>query len=405
MGADRPRLLFFGEGVSLAHVTRPRRILHHLADGPFDLHFAYPASYRPLFRGIPATEHDLFSVPSEAFLESLHRLKPIYSERRLERYLKDDLALIDAIRPEVVVHDLRPTVPIAAAMRGIPSISIVNAYYSRLAGGRPEVPDVRHIRHIGLPAARLVWQMAPARLMAFSLGPLARFRSRHGLKGTSEDLLSLFRGDTCLFPDADHFAPTPPVPGVQRRIGPLQWTPEAGAAAGEPLPDTLGRRRPLVYVCFGSSGKVQLLPDVVEGVSRTGADILVATGGRPVPKTLPERSNIVVRPFVNGVEACRRASLVVSNGGNPQLVQAFAAGTPVLGIPSNLDQSLNMLHAERTGAARSLHPAAVTERRIRLSTEALLEDAAPKAAAEREAGLIAAIDVGDRVREAFARFA
>ena len=44
------------------------------------------------------------------------------------------------------------------------------------------------------------------------------------------------------------------------------------------------------------------------------------------------------------------ADLVVCNGGSPSTQQALAHGTPVLGIPANLDQHLNMQSVDRAGA-------------------------------------------------------
>jgi UDP:flavonoid glycosyltransferase YjiC (YdhE family) len=49
--------------------------------------------------------------------------------------------------------------------------------------------------------------------------------------------------------------------------------------------------------------------------------------------------------------------MVVCNGGSPTVYQAFAAGIPVLGIPSNLDQYLMMDYVQRYGAGNWLRAA------------------------------------------------
>ncbi|MDP3493635.1 MAG: glycosyltransferase, partial [Hyphomonadaceae bacterium] len=57
-----------------------------------------------------------------------------------------------------------------------------------------------------------------------------------------------------------------------------------------------------------------------------------------------------VKDFVDGDQACRSADLVVCNGGSPGVFQALAHGVPVLGIPRNMDQFLNMRAIEHSRA-------------------------------------------------------
>ncbi len=283
-------------------------------------------------------------------------------------------------------------------------MAIINAYHSPLARGRAMVPDSVPVRVLGPALAGALWRLSPETFSGIVLAPLARFRARHGLPAPRGDVIGLFGADMVLFPDADHFARTPGAPASHRRIGPLIWRPEGPGAGLSDLPAGFGRRRPLVYVCLGSSGDMRLLPAAVEGAAAAGADVLVATAGRTLARPLPRGERIVVRRYVDGDEASRRAALVVANGGNPQVVQAFAAGRPVLGLPSNLDQSLNMGHAVATGAARALHPARVTAARIARRVEALLEEPGPRVAAEGQAALIAGIDVKQRVAGALLPF-
>lgn len=49
-----------------------------------------------------------------------------------------------------------------------------------------------------------------------------------------------------------------------------------------------------------------------------------------------------VADFLPGRIAVDRAAVVVCNGGSPVSQLAMVAGKPVIGIPSNLDQCLNM---------------------------------------------------------------
>ena len=87
--------------------------------------------------------------------------------------------------------------------------------------------------------------------------------------------------------------------------------------------------------------------------------------------------------FLPGVEAARRASVVICNGGSPTAHQALAAGTPVLGIPSNMDQHLNMSYIAAASAGVIIRSDAATPGRIREQLRVLLEASSYKEGARR----------------------
>jgi UDP:flavonoid glycosyltransferase YjiC (YdhE family) len=73
-----------------------------------------------------------------------------------------------------------------------------------------------------------------------------------------------------------------------------------------------------------------------------------------------------------GELAARRSALVISNGGSTTGYQALAQGTPVLGIPYNLDQYLAMQGIERAGAGLALRAGSVTVPEVRAAVALLL---------------------------------
>src|SRR5204862_1096209 len=68
--------------------------------------------------------------------------------------------------------------------------------------------------------------------------------------------------------------------------------------------------------------------------------VVIATAGRSQRREWP--ANVKAAEFLPGDAAARRAALVICNGGSGTAYQALAAGTPVIGLPSNLDQYLTM---------------------------------------------------------------
>jgi UDP:flavonoid glycosyltransferase YjiC (YdhE family) len=78
---------------------------------------------------------------------------------------------------------------------------------------------------------------------------------------------------------------------------------------------------------------------------------------------------------VPGDEAARRARLVITNGGSSTGYQALTEGTPVLGIPYNLDQYLATDAIDRAGVGRSLRSGTLTAEALgRCAMEMLGDD-------------------------------
>jgi UDP:flavonoid glycosyltransferase YjiC (YdhE family) len=68
----------------------------------------------------------------------------------------------------------------------------------------------------------------------------------------------------------------------------------------------------------------------------------------------------------------RRAAVAVCNGGSPACQQALAAGVPVVGLPGNLDQLLNMHFMVRAQAAVAVRPERASVPRLRSACERAL---------------------------------
>ena len=82
----------------------------------------------------------------------------------------------------------------------------------------------------------------------------------------------------------------------------------------------------------------------------------------------------VIADFLPGGAIAARADLVICNGGSPSTHQALQQGTPVLGIPANLDQLLNMQFVVASGAGLSLRADRISIKRVRDTVQQLLNE-------------------------------
>src|SRR5205807_1044309 len=91
---------------------------------------------------------DLRTVEPSAFLQSLANGKPLYTRETLCAYVRDDLSIIDAVRPDFIIGDFRLSLSTSAPLRAIPFASIFNAQWSpyrRQPAIVPELPVTRWI--------------------------------------------------------------------------------------------------------------------------------------------------------------------------------------------------------------------------------------------------------------------
>jgi len=364
------RVLLVGEAVTLAHVARPIALARKLV----------ARGYRPILAAdprfaalCPAGEWDtkeIRSIPSADFLRALARGKPVYDLATLERYVEDDLALLQAVSPAVVIGDFRISLAVSARLSGVPYINITNAYWSPYARPRWQAPTMPWSRHV--PASLDDWVFRIARPLAFRLHarPMQALARRHGLPHAGGELRHVYtEGDLTLYADSPALVATYDRPSTHRYLGLVDWAPSV------PMPpwwDALPTAARPVYVTLGSSGDVAKLPQVLAGLGRLDCPVVVATAGASVPTSLP--AHVHLADYLPGDIVARQSRLVVCNGGSPTSHQALLAGVPVLGIPDNLDQVLNMSYLQQAGVGDWLRPRDISADSIEGLARRLLAD-------------------------------
>ena len=346
------KVLFVAEAATLAHVARPLVLSAALDRNRYDVVFACDPRYAWLLRDFRGRHAPIKSITTEAFLDALSRGRPVYDAATLGRYVEEDLALLDEVRPSVVIGDFRLSLSISARLREIPYISVSNCYWSPY--WRPQrypMPSLRPLTTI-VPhrLAEVVFRVARPLAFALHCRPLNEIRRNYGLPSLGSDLRRVYTdADHVLYADIEELFPEAHLPATHHFLGPLPWSP--------PLPtpdwwDKLPADRPVVYVTMGSSGQAAALPHILRALGHLDITVIAASAGRELPENLS--TNIHVAAYLPGDEASRRAQLVICNGGSPTSYQALSAGVPVIGIPSNLDQFLNMETLKRAGVGTSI---------------------------------------------------
>lgn len=383
-----PRLpiLFVAENVTLAQIVRLVTLAAALPRSEFEVHFACSEFPDLVFAGTEFVRHSIETLDSARAAEALDAGKRLYEQRDLARYVDAETALIERVAPRLVVGDFRLSLSTSAELLGVPSAVLINAYWSPFAAReRWPVPDHPILRLLGERLTAQYFPRAMPRVFEHFAAPLNAVRKRRGLPPVGSLLQMLTHGDFTLYPDDPWLTPVEGAPASHQFIGPVSWEPRV-----EPPPLDVAGGRPLVYATLGSSGKLDALPVVLEALAGLPVDGVVATAGRAQPDKCP--GNVRVLPFVRGSELAKRAGVVISNGGSTTGYQALAAGTPVVGLPSNFDQYLAMQAIERVGAGITVKARQATVSAVRSAVEAALTDPAFTLSARRVAARFAAHD-------------
>jgi len=341
----KPRILFVAEAVTLAHVARPAVLAQGLDRDEYDVFFATDPRYNQLFPELSGFRHDIWSISSADFLNALAKGSPLYSKATLARYVEDDLKLIDEIKPDLIVGDFRLSLSVSARLRQIPYATITNVYWSVYSDNDYSVPQLPMTRFLGIRLSQFFFDVSRPLAFALHCIPLNRVRRKYGLKSLGYDVRAVYTdADEVLLADIPDYFPISSVAKHHRYIGPVPWSPDSSIP---PWWDDIDRTRPVIYVSLGSSGRVDLLPNVLEALAELPVTVIATTAGRTVLASVP--ANALISEYLPGDRAAAMADLVICNGGSLTTYQAIQKGTPVLGIVSNLDQHLNMSYLSRAG--------------------------------------------------------
>ncbi len=368
------RVLFVSEAVTLAQVVRLVQLARALPVHEYELHFASARFDDVVFADLYVHRHEIVSLSAAEVEKKVARGARIYGERTLRRYLKDDLRVIDEVKPDLIVGDLRWSLLAAAPARGIPLASLINAYWSPWRTQRAfPLPDHPIVRLLGERLAAEYFPKALPFVFRHFAAPVNAIRRDFGLPpfpGLQELIVA---GDLTLYADVPELVPLEGAPPSHHFLGAVQWAPRVSPPEWWNALEERAGEKPLIYVTLGSSGQLRALPAILEALAELPVEVMLATAGRKLDRAdRPLPANVHAAALLPGDEAARRARLVLCNGGSTTGYQALAEGRPVIGVPWNLDQYLAMSAIRDAGAGELLRASTLTPAVVRAAVERAL---------------------------------
>lgn len=383
MKSSRGRVLFVSEAATLAHVVRPMLLASALEEGGYDVYFACDTYYDAVTGTTPGRRIRIRSRSPQDFEATLQAGGELFSAELLKCYIEEEQSLLAEVKPDIVVSDLRLSLSVSARLAQIPLVTLASAYWSPYISDRL-VPfpclgvTLRHLPRNFLGSAVLRGLNAlnkvalPSVLRKQGAG-LNAVRAAYHLP-EFEDYFEGFScyGDHTVFADAPELVPCTDLPPSCRFIGPLCWSPRA--VIPEHVERILKGSEPFVFISLGSSGNQFALEAILQATSSLRLPAIVASAHKNVVKIAQSFERIAIAPLLPGDLIAKQASLVVTNGGSPSTYQALMEGSPVLGIPANMDQLIFMQTAARSGAVRELRADQVSVPRAARVLRECLED-------------------------------
>lgn len=371
----------FAEAVTLAHVARPVALARSLDPAQYEVVMACAPRYAAFATDERWCLLGLNSISGEQFAKALTQGSPLYDLATLETYVMDDLALIERVNPDLVVGDFRLSLSVSARLARVPYLAIANAYWSQYSLAPFPLPVLPITRVLPLGLASVLFSAFRPLAFALHCRPMNRLRVRHGLPELGSDLRRVYSdADHLLVPDIESLYPLDAAPGSAKpfsHVGPLSWSPPVPWPADWHV--SAADLRAAVYVTLGSSGPKDALALVLAALDGLPLRVMASSAGAPSPAYIP--NNAKVAPYLPGDQAAARADLVVCNGGSLATQQALAAGVPILGLATNMDQFLNMAPLVAAGAGQLLRTDRLNVAGVRQACQALLQSPVAKAAA------------------------
>jgi MGT family glycosyltransferase len=354
-------------GDTLAHTVRLLEVAKVLRLSGHWVIFASDGLYLSIVReaGFPA--ESLIEVDVEWFLRQTRRGRLPISVGMVDCMVREELALFEKVRPDIIVRDMAMATRTSAEVAGLPLVSLINAYQTRYA-----LDPVFTLEE-------------PRELPPGAIGPVLRrdtvkphndVRQRVGLPPL-ETFFDLLTSDLNLMCDVPEYAPTADLPENFIYVGPITWEGDREALAWLSQVDP---NRPTVYVTIGSSGHRDIFQVAVGAFSGSAFQVLMTTGrpGEPLP---PLPDNFFVAAFAPGSLLLARSDVVVCHGGSGTVYQALAQGVPVITFPMLWDQHWNARRQAELGVGLMLRE--LTPTSLRAAVDEVLGNGQYKAAAER----------------------
>lgn len=348
MANKRQRILFFPFNL-LSHYLRCLVLADSYNKADYEIKFLSSDQYNGF---VEAHGYDVFSCQgfdAEYVMACTNNFSFDWlNEKDLERVLLGQVKCINAMKADVVIGDVAPTLKMAAELSGVKHISLVNGYMTRYYAATRKIPK----KH---KAYELIQQLPPrfadalttmGEKLAFRKiqAPFNGLRKKYGLRRVN-DYLEELEGTENLICDMPELFPQKFLPQSYRFIGPLIYQYPEDQCSWSNLAEM---EKPIICVCMGSTGDWESLRFLNDPYYSRYT--IITAGDKAGVLSAP---HILARDFINLNKVLEKSSLMICHGGNGTIYTGISNGVFMLCLASHFEQDYNIEALERQGYGKS----------------------------------------------------
>lgn len=305
------------------------------------------------------------------------------SAKELAARVPNEIAFFKEVEPAAVLTGWCLSVTLSTRVAEVPFVNVLHSTTVReyYAAGLQSWPD-----RSNFAAVRRLFRNDEERMnrwvsrMVLKLAAPVRVYNKvgrtYGLPAF-KNFIDLIEGDRTLLADIPEWVGFHEIRPALHYVGPLP------ARIDRPIPEEvarLPRDKPIVYFAMGSSGKPELIAEILEGFRNKPYRVIAPVRSHIEHLNVDVPDNVVVTGFLPAHEVNPMADISVIHGGQNTVMNACLSGTPIVGIGMHPEQQANLDACVRKGFAIRLSKKRASASDVLDAIDRLLRDDAAKTA-------------------------
>lgn len=266
----------------------------------------------------------------------------------LEEVMLDQVRAIKALKADLVIGDMAPSLKMAATLTSVHHISLLNGYMTKYYQFTRKISK-RH-KAYGLlqalpPSLENIFTGLGERLAFYHIQKnFNQVRKKHGLPLLADYLIEI-EGDETFICDSPILFPLKSLPKSYKVVGPLIY--DVPPMSEHLLNSAIGDK-PVICICMGSTGNWEALRFLNDDYYSKYA--VITTGDA---KKVLSASHIISFSFINLDQVLQRTKLMICHGGNGTVYTGIKNNVFMLCLSSHFEQEWNISAVEKMGYGKS----------------------------------------------------
>lgn len=320
------------------------------------------------------TEKQLHHVRKALSGETLNTVG-YFTAQEMEPRVENEIKFFKEINPACVLTGWCQSVMISSRVAKVPFVNVLHStsiteYYQAGLQTIPDRRDFSLIRRFFSEEQLNRWMSNLVLKAKFPAKPFNKLAKKYGLTEFN-NFIEVLEGDYTLLADIPEWVGLPKIRPNLHFIGPLPLR------LDREIPKELAelpREKPIIYFAMGSSGKPELIVDIIEGFRNKPYRVIA-----PVESHLKDMSvdipfNVLVTGFLPAHKVNPLADISVIHGGQNTVMNACLSETPIVGVGMHPEQQANLDACVRKGFAVRLSKRHVTAPAVLDAIDTMLHD-------------------------------